>query len=221
MELWLMLLIAIIIISLLLLFSKIYIDIKYKRNGKNDYIKVDVSMLKRLLVYQMEVPIVEVDDNKSPFLIQSVLKTANDSDEVYKKKEKRLIDKMAKLYSKRPSKLRHAIHQINYFTHLYSKAIDKILRLIVCEKFYWKTVYGAEDAALTGIMAGLLWTGQTVLITQFKRRITLLGKPVIMLHPIFGCNQCEVDFQCIFSIRLGNVIKAIRSIYAIKNEKEK
>lgn len=81
---------------------------------------------------------------------------------------------------------------------------------------FWKTKFGSEDAALTGALVGILWAFKSLLMNQLKRRIFSMGTLDIEVKPIFGSNQFEIDFQCIFSIRLGNVIKAFRSIYNIK-----
>jgi hypothetical protein len=216
MEFWLALVIATIIICCLLLFSKIYIDVTYKRNGVNDYISVNVYTVKKLVAYQMEVPVIKLVESKGLSWIESTIKTVQSQDTTHRKREKRFMKKTAKIYSKHPKKLKYAIKELHYYTQMYCRVIDKVLQSAICEKFYWKTVYGSEDAANTGIVAGLLWTGKVFVINRLKRHIVCGEKPIIAVNPIFGRRQFDVDFQCIFSIRLGNVIKTIKSIYNIK-----
>ncbi len=113
-------------------------------------------------------------------------------------------------------KLKQAIKEFNYSFQTYCRVIDKVLKSATCEKFHWKTVYGLEDAASTGIIVGSLWAVKVFIISRLKRHVLFVTKPDIAVNPIFGRNQFEVDFQCIFSIKLGNVIKTIKSIYNIK-----
>jgi hypothetical protein len=216
MEFWLGLVIAIILICCILLFSKIYINIIYKRNEANDYISVNVYTIKKFVSYEMEVPIIQLVESNGLSWLDSTIKTIHSHDRSHRNREERFMKKTAKLYSKHPSKLKSAIKEFHYYTQLYCRIIDKILMSVTCEKFYWKTVYGSEDAANTGIITGLLWAGKAFIINRLKRHIFCMEKPIIAVNPIFGHNHFDIDFQCIFSIKLGNVIKTIKSIYNIK-----
>jgi hypothetical protein len=216
MEFWLALVIATIMICCLLFFSKIYINVTYKRNGMNDYIAVNVYTVKKIVVYEMEVPAIELVESKGLSWLESTIKTVKSQDETHRKREERFMKKAAKLYSKHPKKLKHAIEEFYYYTQMYCRVIEKVLMSATCERFYWKTVYGSEDAASTGRIIGLLWAGKVFIINRLKRHVFCVEKPIIAVNPIFGRNQLDVDFQCIFSIRLGNVIKTIKSIYNIK-----
>ena len=216
MEFWLTLIIANIIICYLLLISKIYIEIIYKRSSENDYILVDVYAMRRLIAYRMEVPIIKLAESKDVFWLESAIKAVQSQEKNHPKREERIMKKTTELFRNHPRKLRQKMKELYYYTRLYCKAIERILKLVVCEKIYWKTKFGSEDAAITGMITGLLWTCKALLMNRLKRRIFLIGEPDIAVKPIFGYNKFDVDFQCIFSIRLGNVIKAIRSIYNIK-----
>jgi c-di-AMP phosphodiesterase-like protein len=216
MEFWLSLIIATITICYLLLISKIYIEIRYKRSSENDYILVSVYAMRRLITYKMEVPIIKISESKDVFWLESAIRAVQTQEKNHLKREDRIMKKTTTLFKNHPRKLRYMMKELHYYTRLYCKTLEKILKLVVCEKIYWKTRFGSEDAAVTGTITGLLWACKALLMNRLKRRIFLIGKPDIAVNPIFGCNQFDVDFQCIFSIRLGNVIKAIRSIYNIK-----
>jgi len=216
MEFGLALVIATIMICCLLFFSKIYIDVTYKRNGTNDYISVNVYTAKKLVSYKMEIPVIEFIKSEGVSWLESTIKTAQSQDKTYHKREERFIKKTAKLYSMYPGKLRYAIKEFHYYTQMYCSVINKVLKSATCERLYWKTVYGSEDAASTGIIIGLLWAGKALIINRLKRYVFFVAKPDIAISPTFGHNQFDVDFQCIFSIKLGNVIRTIKSIYNIK-----
>lgn len=216
MEFGLTFIVATLIIVLLISLSKIYIEVTYKRNDENDYVAVNVYALKKLISYTMQVPMVRIVEKSGEFKLESTVRTAVSQEKTDPLRDEKMIKKTDQLVKKHPRKIKHTIQKFHHYTKKYCKIIEKLLKLVVCEKLYWKTKFGSEDAALTGALVGLLWAFKTLLMNQLKRRIFSIGTLDIEVKPIFGSNQFEIDFQCIFSIRLGNVIKAFRSIYNIK-----
>ena len=205
-----------IVIIGLLFYSKIYIALKYQRDGSNDYIAIDVYMFRRLLAYSMQVPMIEIGDFKKLFWPTSKIKAGQRQDETHSKREQRFIKRTVRFYLLHPSKLRRIVKLGRYYIRLYCKFMDKFTRVFHCEELHWKTVYGSEDAALTGIGTGMLWTIKVLMITRLKNHVIVTKKPIINVNPLFGQNSLKVDFQCIFSIRFGNVINAVRILYNIK-----
>ena len=216
MEFGLTFIVATLIIVFLISLSKIYIEVTYKRNDENDYVAVNVYALKKLISYTMQVPMVRIVEKSGEFKLESTVRTAVSQEKTDPLRDEKMIKKTDQLVKKHPRKIKHTIQKFHHYTKRYCKIIEKLLKLVVCEKLYWKTKFGSEDAALTGALVGLLWAFKTLLMNQLKRRIFSTGTLDIEVKPIFGSNQFEIDFQCIFSIRLGNVIKAFRSIYNIK-----
>jgi len=216
MEFGLTFIVATLIVIFLISLSKIYIEVTYKRNDENDYVAVNVYALKKLISYTMQVPIVRIVEKSGEFKLESTVRTAVSQEKTELLRDEKMIKKTDQLVKKHPQKIKHTIQKFRQYTKKYCKIIEKLLKLVVCEKLCWKTKFGSEDAALTGTLVGLLWAFKTLLMNQLKRRIFSIGTLDIEVKPIFGSNQFEIDFQCIFSIRLGNVIKAFRSIYNIK-----
>jgi len=216
METWLIIILANIVISFLLFYSKIYIKLKYKRDGSNDYIAVDVYIFRKLLAYSMQVPMIAIGDIKNPFWLTSKIETGQSQDATHIKREQRFVKKTMKFYMLHPRRLRRVVRLVHYYTRLYCKVMENFIHSLHCEELHWKTVYGSEDAALTGIGTGMLWSVKSLLITRLKKHVIVTQKPIITVSPTFGHNRFKVDFQCIFSIRLGNVINAVRILYNMK-----
>ena len=216
MEIWLIIILANIVIICLLSYSKIYIALQYQRDGSNDYIAVHVYLFRRLLAYSMQVPMIEIGDITNSFWLKSKIKVGKSQDETHSKREQRFITKTAKFYILHPGRLKRIIRLVRYYIRLYCRVMNKIIHSLQCEQLQWKTMYGSEDAALTGIGTGLLWTVKSLMITRLKKHVIVTKKPIINVKPIFGQNSFKVDFQCIFSIRFGNVINAVRILYTIK-----
>lgn len=216
MEILLIMILANIVIISLLFYSKIYISLAYQRDGSNDYIAVDVYIFRKLLAYSMKVPMIDIGDISHALWLKSQIKTGQSQDETHIKREQRFIKKIMKFYLLHPSRLRRVVRLARYYARLYYKFMGNFIHSFRCEQLEWKTVYGSEDAGLTGIGTGLLWTVKTLILIRLKNHVTVKKQPIINVNPIFGHNSFKVDFQCIFSIRLGNIINTVRLLYLIK-----
>ena len=216
MENCLIIIVAIIVIIYLLSYSKIYITLQCKRDESNDYIAVDVYIFRRLLAYSMEVPMVEIGDIKDSLWLKSKIKTDQSQDETHIKREQRFVKKTVEFYMLHPRKLGRVIRQVRYYARLYYNVMNKFNQSLHCEQLQWKTIYGSEDAEQTGIVTGMLWSVKALIIARLKKHVIVINKPIINVNPIFGQNTVKVDFQCIFSMGLGNVINAMRILYNIK-----
>jgi hypothetical protein len=204
MDFWLLFPLVILSICCLIFFTKVYIDVKYKRNSEDDYISINIYMIRKFVAYSMEIPIVAIAISDDSLGIESTINAPQDEDGPQTGSGFYILN------------LRFFIRKIIFLTRLYYQTIDNIFKSLVCEKLYWKTIYGSEDAAITGIMTGTLWTIKALVVKKLENRISYLGQPVITVMPIFGCDRFDVDFECIFSIKLGNLIKAFGNIYNIK-----
>lgn len=216
MKIGIMMIVVIIVISSCLFYSKVYINLKYRRDGTNDDIIVNVYMFKKLLLYSMQIPVIKIMDIENSFWLQSKIKTGKSQDQTQPKREQRFIRKTINFYIAHPGKIRHVIRLFRYCARLYYRMMGNVITSLYCEQLEWKTRYGSEDAAVTGIVTGVLWTIKTLMITRLKKKVIFTTQPIITVNPVFGDNSLKVDFQCIFSIRLGNVINTIRDLYVIK-----
>ena len=188
----------------------------YQRDESDDYISVDVYILKGLLAYSIQVPMIEIGDSKQLLWLKSKIQTGQSQDETHIKREQRFIKKTVKFYMLHPRRLRDVVKLVHYYARLYSQVMGGLVKNFHCEKLQWKTMYGSEDAEKTGIVTGMFWTIKELMITRLEKRIIITNNPIIHVNPIFGQNSFKVDFQCIFSMRLGNVIHAIRILYNVK-----
>lgn len=205
-----------IIIICLLLYTKIYVVLTCKRNYSNDYIKIEVYAIKSLLLYSMQIPMIDFIKGDNSLWIESKITTGSHEDKTHTQREEKVVKKNIKYYMTHPSQLKHVIEELRYYTQLYSNVMDKTIKALHCEKFCWKTSYGTEDASITAIVVGMLWTFKSLLLTNLQRRVSFESKPMIHVAPVFDHDDLKIDFECIFSIRLGNVITAMRSLYRVK-----
>lgn len=77
-----------------------------------------------------------------------------------------------------------------------------------CDYFYWHTRFGYDDAALTGLATGLIWTVKSLLLQYFSHVIPLRTAPIIQVEPSFQEPAFHTEFRCIFSFKLSHLIGA-------------
>ncbi|MBS4026749.1 MAG: DUF2953 domain-containing protein [Clostridia bacterium] len=78
-----------------------------------------------------------------------------------------------------------------------------------CTKLVWITKIGLDDAAVTGIFTGLLWSVKGIVysvICQMEHRH--MGKVELNVIPNFKQKLFEVHLDCIFKFTIGHIIIA-------------
>lgn len=216
MEIFLIMILANVIIISVLFYSKIHIQLVYQRDGSNDDLWIKVSMFRKLITYDMQIPMIEITNMKNSVWLQSKIKTRHSQEQTKEKREQRFIRKTLHYYLTHPGKLRYVFRLFRYCARLYFRIMGNVIIALHCEQLKWKTRYGAKDAGVTGVVTGILWTIKSLLLTRLQQKAIFVNKPNIYVTPDFEEESLEIDFQCIFSIRLGNVITTIRKLYVIK-----
>ena len=71
----------------------------------------------------------------------------------------------------------------------------------------WVTRVGAGDAALTGMVCGLLWAFKGTAFGVLAERMTFARRPVVRVLPDFQAVAFRTTFRCIVEARLGDIIR--------------
>lgn len=196
----------------------IYIDFRYYRAGSDDSLEVDIFLFNKVLLYRMKVPLIKmINDDGVPWIETKVI-TKDGMETADTKREQRFTRNALRLYLFHPRRLWHMLKAFRYYMRIYRRFMIKLVESITCERFYWKTTYGSEDADVTGYMVGMLWAVKGTTVTGLKRRFPFSSEPVVKVKPIFGKSCFEVNFRCIFSLRLGKVINASTAIFILKRK---
>jgi hypothetical protein len=208
MNYWLFDLMAAGIVLLLLFRVNLYIDVRVLRQNEDDFIAITVSTLQKLFVYSLKIPAVKIiQDDVLPWLTTEI-KTPKVTTETHIEREQRFAKKLLTLFVTNPRKFRHILRDATDFYNNYRFYTGKLLRGLHCEKFELKVVYGFEDAALTGVMMGVLGTITARMLTALQTQVCVETKPELTIKPLFGRSYFAMELTCIFRIRLGNVITA-------------
>lgn len=214
---------ALFTVLYMVLYLKVFIIIKYRRKVNDDNINVTVCLLRNTMVlYRMNIPIIEFTKKEGLAWLTSKVETTGEEGQAehknesntHIKREERFIETILKY----PHEARRTFRFMQYYVNLYRNFTNKITSSLKCESLYWNTTCGFSDAALTGILAGFFWTIKGMILNRLKKRMTLASQPKINVIPVFEHISFEVDFQCIFSVRIGNVITAAISMMKSKRK---
>jgi hypothetical protein len=159
----------------------------------------------------MEIPEIDFWDAEKQWP-ETAIKTNGEVEKNHPEREKRFLQNTVK----DPVKLKKVIRAFQYYTWLYYEILDHILLSLRCRYFYWRTVIGCEDAALTGQITGLVWFIKELYLTRLRRKDALSKELKWEVLPAFGQNYLSVNFECIFTITLGNVINVAKNTYIKK-----
>lgn len=190
----------------------LYIDFHLCRRNDDDYVAITVYALHKLLIYTIKIPTIKLIQHDDLPWIASEIAAPLGAAKTQVSREQRFVKKSIKLIFYNPERFLQLFRTARQFIRGYNSYVSRLAKRIHCEKFELKTAYGFEDAAITGIMMGVLGSLTEIMITAIHNRLILDTKPYIKIQPIYGHNQLDLELKCIFRIRFGNVITATMAI---------
>lgn len=95
-----------------------------------------------------------------------------------------------------------------YLTKEFKKIIFRFLGNINMTTCEWITKIGLQDASITGMLTGIIWAIQSVILGNLSHLILLKTIPTIEVYPLFNNEYFESELHCIISFRIGHVILA-------------
>lgn len=207
------------LLSFFLYRTKVKIRLAYRRADDDDLLSVDVYLLRKLLLYHMEVPVIRLVERENLPWLESEIATDKGDVETHAKREQAFVQNTADIYLHHPAKWRKLMAEFRYYARLYNQFTRKVMAGMACERFAWQTRFGSADAAVTGAFTGALWAVKYLMLTRLMRRVAFTSRPVVRVVPDFKHVGFQADFECILSIRLGNVINATLRLIQIPRRK--
>ncbi|MDL2281280.1 DUF2953 domain-containing protein [Selenomonadales bacterium OttesenSCG-928-I06] len=220
------LIIILILTALIIILCRLYIsvNISYSKNDDKDLFVFSISMLKFLKLYTYEFSPAHLDYNdilvsekpKKESLEKSETQPQTTTSQEQKKQKKQnpfsTIKKATNYYI---DNLKDKINVNKAQLKKYFNIAKKFLKTAKLEKLNLKLTYGFEDAALTGTSAGILAVLKEFLLITLQRKFRNIDQIHLFVFPKFGQEDyLEVDFDCIFKVRVGNVITIMANILA-------
>lgn len=201
-------LIALLAFAVLLFWLPLTFEIFYHKDRENDLLICSLRLTAVWQLYRLEIPSVysnfSILGNKM-FALETEMPNSLGNTEEHKVE----ISKPLKLLSDVWPTLQIIYTQ---FKKIYAK-INKVnrdfFRTISCEELTWHTAIGLPDAALTAISTGFLWNLKNLVFNNLHNNVRVaFNKPSFEVKPVFNSKCFDVNFKCIFAVRLGNIIFA-------------
>ena len=92
----------------------------------------------------------------------------------------------------------------------------KVMRkIVICDKFSWKTAFGLSDAAQTGVLSGMIWSVKGNILAFLKRYFIFNDpKPEIEVLPDFKKAYLFVEIRGVFKFYPYRLLRAVlRMVY--------
>jgi hypothetical protein len=180
---------------LIIYYSKIHIQIYYKRAAKRDEAAFKVSALGGLLHYKINIPTLDFKDFDKGVKVESNYQTST------KKKKDVFINKENLEFWYEHFEL--LLHRIKNF----HKSLRWFLSQVSCEKWNWKTNVGTGDAAEAGVLTGVIWGVKTTILGFISHSIQWKKSPELEVTPSFQSAVLETTFEAEFSFHLGSAVR--------------
>jgi len=209
METWLVFCLATALLALAIARLRLFVSLTYRRRDRDDHIAVDVYALKKIVNYRLEVPLARIARRGGLPWPETVIDTPLGRTETHSGKEQRFVRTTWRIFRHHPRHWRKLKRQVRFYARLYKRIIARLLIATACEKISWRTGLGIGDAALTSVAAGLAWQYKNQTYVYMQRRLKSVPRPVFAVQPLYARKGVDIELECIFSVRLGNVINAL------------
>ncbi len=181
-----------------LLFMPFYIDIKIQRENNNDKFELKILLFKGLVKFGIDIPFIDLIllGKKPSIKFEEKIEKGNKEKDISKNKHiisfKKIIN-----YVERGLKFR----KIALAMTRYLKNKMQIIKII------WKTSIGFENAAITGLISGGLWSIKSCILAYIlnDKKVRDVNLNVI---PHYNKNVFETYIHCIIKLKLVYIIIA-------------
>lgn len=219
-----------IVIFLVGYFLPINTIVKYKRNNGSDDLKMWVEVWPGIVIYRLQIPYLELKGlfAESLFKFKAEIEAIGSPNVKFERNKsikdldweeiieqlkfiKGMTDQFEAL-ERGLDTFKDELHRLNELT-LRNPILLRIIGALVlgiegqCKRLKWRTEFGIENPAATGVATGLLWAVKNNLYSFLSFKADEVVEPEFKVIPNFNqVNELEVKFESIFSLRLGNII---------------
>jgi hypothetical protein len=192
---------AIILLFLLIIFSKLTIHLNFFHHNDNDELSVVFRLWFGLIKYKINVPLIKIDDN-SPSIVLKGNTSMGDSSESESSNKAHQVDK--DVIETQLSNAKELIQNVFNMQVI----VSKFLKRVMIKRLEWHTLVGVGDAAHTGIITGAIWSLKGGVVGLLSNFLRLKEMPVLSVTPHFQMAIIQTRITCIFQFRIGYAILA-------------
>ncbi len=195
------LIILAITILCILLYSNIKVELNYKRSDGNDIFTITIIAFYGIFRSKKQVPFIDLvkgSDNLDELEIKSETQynfkeKSTDKSTTNINEFEEILKKYKKLYIK--------------FGKYMNPFMRYIKRKINLNNISWDTEIGVGDAAQTAVITGIIWSVKSYVISFIYNNYNLY-EVFINVDPNYNIKTLKTSIDCIFTIKLGDIINA-------------
>lgn len=189
--------VILILISIMNINIRIDFHLKNKNKEKDNELLVYIKTLFGLISYKLDLPYIKMrfDGRKNKLEYKTELEKAK-NEKVYAEKKN----------SFSVAKLKSMINNSQEMFQRFKLPIKYIINKLRIKKLHMNTEYDIDDAAITGIVAGILYTLQSNILLWLKSN-KRISDCKVFVQPLFQQeNIININFSCIIQFKLGHII---------------
>ncbi|OAB44233.1 DUF2953 domain-containing protein [Paenibacillus glacialis] len=202
---WISIIIVFVLVLLIItvLLSKINMDIRLSKQGKNEEVVFNVTMLYGLIRYHYELPMLKFENMKKGLIVKVEKKKnvgmgASRTDDSETQVNKRKIDFWIR-----------EIHEILAATESFKIWMKRTLSRLSIVKFMWSTHFSVGDAASTATATGLVWSAKAFIVGWLSHQVQMKTYPQLFVVPVFEDRpQFTSEISCNAQISFGYALYA-------------
>lgn len=192
---------VVLLLLTLLILAKVQFRLQYSRNQENDHLSIQVYMWKGLINHRLRVPAIKLKKKHLVHIrLKQKLQVENASGEkIYQGKNQLDVSGLKEIYHK----IEHGISLLKE----YQNEIGYFLNHLKIRQLSWSTNLGVGDAAVTGLLTGVVWTIKSNLVSGLYQNVSEKNSyPHLQVEPDFQGRRFSTAVDCIFVIRIGYIM---------------
>lgn len=186
MKIFIVSLLVLVFLVIIIFFSRLTITAHYVHNNQKNHLTVRIVALFGIVSKTFSIP-GELQEKTE----KVVKKQIEEMEQSWFKKMK-ADAKMAKGF----------LHILNESKH----TLRKFLKKTVVHELSWVSTIGTGDAALTGKLIGAAWSMKGIVQMLVYQFLTIRCHPRLDVTGFYNNKVISTEFNCIFSIRVGDAI---------------
>jgi hypothetical protein len=180
-----------IILLPFILFSKISIEIIWKREHGNDRGEIKFKALWGLIRFRYKIPKIDF---------------VNLTEGIQWEQEGPTGEKEVQFNWEKVQQLKEIYRQFKDQIDIIQKYFRLFLQKVTCSHFEWSTSFGTGDAAESGVLTGVIWGVKSTLVGMISGMLRWKQPPRLSVVPYFNQRLLQTYFHSIISFRVGHAI---------------
>lgn len=187
------------ILLFIILYSNLKIELNFTRHGKDDIVVINLIALYGIFKYTKNIPFLDLVKGRDEIpALEIKTESKMGINESHVGDNKSILN----MYE-----IERIIKKYKNFYFKYKTLITHISKRLIISDISWYTELGTNDAAETAIITGFIWSIKSFIIAALAKDYNLINI-FINVVPNYNIKIFKTSVDCIFSIKLGNIINA-------------